>query len=131
MGKKVSYILDTNVVIDYIQGNFPDKEATFIENLLFASTPNISVITEIEILCWKHANEEDVEQYKKFIENSKIIELGNDVKLKAIDIRRNYKIKLPDALIAASALVYDLELITRNTKDFENIAELKVKNPWN
>ena len=130
MGKKMSYILDTNVVIDYIQGNFPDKEATFIENLLFSDIPNISVITEIEVLCWKHANEEDVEQYKKFIENSKIMELCNSVKLKTIEIRRNHKIKLPDALIAATAFVYDLELITRNTKDFENIAGLKTKNPW-
>ncbi|MDR2555030.1 MAG: type II toxin-antitoxin system VapC family toxin [Fibromonadaceae bacterium] len=126
----MSYILDTNVVIDYIQGNFPDKEATFIENLLFLGIPNISVITEIEVLCWKHANEEDVEQYKKFIENSKIMELCNSVKLKTIDIRRNHKIKLPDALIAATALVHDFELITRNTKDFENIAGLKIKNPW-
>jgi predicted nucleic acid-binding protein len=130
MGKSVNYILDTNVVIDYIQGHFPDKETAFIESLLFANIPNISVITEIEILCWKHAKEEDVEQYEKFIANSKVIELYNNVKRKTIDIRKNHKIKLPDAIIAATALVYDLELITRNVEDFEDIAELKIKNPW-
>jgi len=60
-----------------------------------------------------------------------VLELNENIKNKAIEVRRNYKIKLPDALIAATALVHDLELITRNTKDFENIKELKVKNPWN
>ena len=126
----MNYILDTNVVIDYVQGHFPDKENAFIESLLFANTPNLSFITEIEILCWKHAKEEDVEQYKKFIANSKVIELYNNIKQKAIDIRRNHKIKLPDAIIAATALVCDLELITRNVEDFEDVADLKINNPW-
>jgi len=129
MGKSVNYILDTNVIIDYVQGHFPDKETAFIESLLFADIPNISVITEIEILCWKHAKEEDVEQYKKFIANSKVIELYNN-KQKTIDIRKNHKIKLPDAIIAATALVYDLELITRNVDDFKDIIGLKIENPW-
>jgi predicted nucleic acid-binding protein len=66
MGKILSYIFDTNVVIDYIQGNFPDKESAYVENLLFENIPNISVITEIEVLCWKHNKEEEVEQYKQF-----------------------------------------------------------------
>ncbi|MCL2283389.1 MAG: type II toxin-antitoxin system VapC family toxin [Fibromonadales bacterium] len=126
----MSYILDTNVVIDYIQGHFPDKETAFVEGLLFSNTPNISVITEIEALCWKHAKEEDVKQYKKFIANSNVIELYNSIKLKTIDIRKNYKIKLPDAVIAATALFYDYELITRNAEDFEDIPGLKIKNPW-
>jgi predicted nucleic acid-binding protein len=131
MGKILSYIFDTNVVIDYIQGNFSDKESVYVESLLFENIPNISVITEIEVLCWKHNKEEEVEQYKQFIARANVIELYNNVKLKTIDIRKSNKIKLPDAVIAATALVYDLELITRNVKDFESIAELKIKNPWN
>jgi predicted nucleic acid-binding protein len=130
VGKSVSYLLDTNIIIDYIQGNFPDKETAFVESLLFTDVPNISVITEIEVLCWKHAKEEDIEQYRKFIANSKTIELCENIKLKTIDIRKKNKAKLPDAIIAATALTYDFELITRNVKDFEGIAELKVKNPW-
>ncbi len=125
----MSCIFDTNVIIDYIQGNFSNEEATFVENLLFENIPNISVITEIEILCWKHAREEDIEQYKKFIAKFNVIGLDNNVKLKTIDIRKNNKIKLPDAVIAASALVYDLELITRNAKDFECVEGLRIKNP--
>ncbi|MCF8232854.1 MAG: hypothetical protein K9J27_11755 [Bacteroidales bacterium] len=41
-----------------------------------------------------------------------------------------HKIKLPDAIIAATSLVYDLTLITRNSTDFKNIDELRLINPW-
>jgi predicted nucleic acid-binding protein len=42
-----------------------------------------------------------------------------------------HNIKLPDAIIAATALVYELTIITRNTKDFEKIEGLNVINPYN
>jgi predicted nucleic acid-binding protein len=47
----------------------------------------------------------------------------------SILIRKKHKTKLPDAIIAATALVYDLTLITRNTSDFKCIAELKTIDP--
>ncbi|MEY4538677.1 MAG: hypothetical protein RLZZ306_434, partial [Bacteroidota bacterium] len=50
---------------------------------------------------------------------------------KTIEIRRIYKIKLPDALIAATAIVFDLTLVSRNDKDFTQIPELKYINPFN
>lgn len=46
-----------------------------------------------------------------------------------IAIREIYKIKLPDAIITATALVYNLTLITRNISDFQNIESLKIINP--
>jgi predicted nucleic acid-binding protein len=125
------YILDTNIIIYYLKGQMSSDTAAFIEEKLFLGNPNLSVITEIELLGWKRASDGQIEILKDFIKNSKVLELDENIKNKAIEVRRNYKIKLPDAVIAASALVYDLELITRNTKDFENIAELKIKNPWN
>ncbi|MBS1751893.1 MAG: hypothetical protein JST63_18485 [Bacteroidetes bacterium] len=45
-------------------------------------------------------------------------------------MRKTYNIKLPDAIIAATALSYELILITRNTIDFKNINNLKLINPW-
>ena len=65
-----------------------------------------------------------------FIDDSLVIELEQAVKNKTADIRKQYKIKLPDAIIAATALVNNLTLLTRNTKDFENINGLKIINPW-
>jgi len=50
--------------------------------------------------------------------------------VKAVDIRKTFKTKLPDAIIAATAIVNNLSLITRNTKDFEKIQELEVVDPY-
>jgi predicted nucleic acid-binding protein len=58
-----------------------------------------------------------------------ILDLTEKVVDMTISIRRNYKIKLPDAIIVASALVYDLILIIRNTSDFKNIVELNMIDP--
>ena len=59
-----------------------------------------------------------------------VIELEPSIKLKTAEIRQQYKIKLPDAIIAATALVYGLVLITRNTKDFGLVPELQVFDPY-
>ena len=67
---------------------------------------------------------------EKFVAISIVHPVTTNLIQNTIDIRQNYKLKLPDAIIAATALVYSLTLITRNTKDFENINGLKVVNPW-
>ncbi len=64
-----------------------------------------------------------------FISDVLVIELERPIKLKTADIRRQHKIKLPDAIIAATALVYDLVLISRNIADFKNISGLLVVDP--
>ncbi|WP_425571141.1 PIN domain-containing protein [Olivibacter ginsenosidimutans] len=53
-----------------------------------------------------------------------------EVKEETIKIRRRYSIKLPDAIIAATAISHKLTLITRNTKDFSAIKGLKSVNPF-
>ncbi|WP_090622359.1 type II toxin-antitoxin system VapC family toxin [Parapedobacter indicus] len=90
----------------------------------------ISAITEIELLCWKTATTNDIKVLKKFIGDAYVIELEQPVKDLTVDIRKRYNLKLPDAIIASSALANDLTLITRNTKDFERINKLKLVNPF-
>jgi len=51
--------------------------------------------------------------------------------LKAIEIRKINRVKLPDAIVAATALVNSQILITRNVSDFKNINGLQVIDPWN
>lgn len=67
---------------------------------------------------------------QNFINETTVIELDKNIKLKTADIRRNYRIKLPDAIIAATAFVYDLSLITHNFKDFEIRNGLKIIDPY-
>jgi predicted nucleic acid-binding protein len=58
--------------------------------------------------------------------DSIVLDLTESIVDTSIVIRKIYKTKLPDAIIAATALVYDLTLITRNVKDFQNIEGLRI-----
>lgn len=126
----IKYLWDTNTAIYYLQQLFPPGAENFIDNLLKDEQPIISAITEIELLCWKTATEKDLEVLHNFINDTFVIELEQPVKLKTADIRKAHRIKLPDAIIAATALVYDLTLLSRNLSDFSNINRLKIINPW-
>jgi predicted nucleic acid-binding protein len=102
----------------------------FVDNLLRDGLPFISAITEIELLCWKTATEKDIEILHEFINDVQIIELEKSIKFATAEIRKSHRIKLPDAIIAATALVYDFTLVTRNIRDFKNIQKIKLVNPW-
>ena len=128
MGLK--YLWDTNTAIYYLQKQFPPTAETFIDNTIANHIPVLSAITEIELLCWKHSTQEEEKKLAYFINDCLIIELEQSIKHKTAEIRKQHRIKLPDAIIAASAIVYNLILISRNVTDFRDIADLKVINPW-
>jgi predicted nucleic acid-binding protein len=65
-----------------------------------------------------------------FIKDSSIFSLTEEVIEKTIELKRSQKIKLPDAIIAATALVNNFTLISRNDGDFLKIKELKYMNPF-
>ena len=126
----MKYLWDTNIVIYFLQQQFPFHAEKIVDNTLLEAQPCISAISEIELYCWKAATDEDLKVLYQFIHEATVIELERAIKLKTADIRRQYKIKLPDAIIAATALVYGLTLITRNVKDFQTIPGLDILNPW-
>jgi predicted nucleic acid-binding protein len=126
----VKYLWDTNIVIYYLQQQFPSQAEKFIDNILIDHPPCISAITEIELLCWKTEIQKDIEILQDFIKNAIVIELEQPIKLNTALIRKQYNIKLPDAIIAATAKVHDLTLISRNTQDFKDIKEIQNINPW-
>jgi len=63
-----------------------------------------------------------------FINGSDLISIDEAIVNKTIEIRRNKKVSLPDAIIAATAIVYHLKLITNNVADFKSIPDLQVIN---
>ena len=126
----IKYLWDTNTAIYYLQQQFSISAEKYIDDLLKEESPIISAITEIELLCWKTATEKDVEIINGFIHDSLVIELDQAIKFKTAVIRKAYRIKLPDAIIAATAQVYGLTLLTRNIEDFKNITDLNLVNPW-
>ncbi|SEO44039.1 hypothetical protein SAMN05192574_10896 [Mucilaginibacter gossypiicola] len=126
----ITYLWDSNTAIYFLQKQFPPVTEKLIEGLLTESLPTISAITEIELLCWKTTSDADRQLLADFINDVTIFELEKAVKLKTAEIRKTNRIKLPDAIIAATALVHELTLVTRNIKDFDQIRGLKVINPW-
>ncbi|MFK7970037.1 MAG: type II toxin-antitoxin system VapC family toxin [Bacteroidia bacterium] len=126
----ITYLWDTNTAIYYLQQQLPPSAEEFIDSTLINSQPAISAITEVELLCWKNASEKDLAVLQSFIHDAWVYELEQAIKHKAAEIRKTHRIKLPDAIIAATACVHDLTLITRNTKDFKDIEGLEVINPF-
>jgi hypothetical protein len=121
------YLIDTNTVIDYLGKNLPVNGMNFMNDIIDA-VPNVSVVTKIEVLGF-NAADEHYQMLSNFMNDATIFDLTSNIVDASILIRKKHKTKLPDAIIAATALVYDLILITRNTSDFKNITELKVIDP--
>jgi len=122
------YLIDTNAVIDYLGNKLPASGMDFM-NTVIDAVPNVSVVTKIEVLGF-NAPDPHYQLLTNFINDATVLDLTNKVVEASIDIRKKHKTKLPDAIIAATALVYDLVLISRNISDFKNIDGLQVIDPY-
>lgn len=122
------YLIDSNAIIDYLSEKIPTAGLKFMDAVIDLG-PNVSVITKIEILGFPTQIEEE-QLLKDFINEALIIPLSEPVVEQTILLRKSYKIKLPDAIIAATALVHELDLVTRNREDFSKISNLTVLNPY-
>jgi toxin FitB len=119
------YLIDTNILIEYTGNLLPESANSFISQVIDEQF-TISIINKIEILGHNTAGKDiDI-----FIGLADIIELTEPIANKTIEIRKAYKTKLPDAIIAATAIVNKLSIVTRDIKDFEKIEGLKVLNPY-
>jgi predicted nucleic acid-binding protein len=106
-------VFDSNVIIDYLNG----VEAAKKELEIFEKKA-ISVITYIEVFSKIYAGKE-ITEVKAFIrDNLEIIQITNDIAEKAIEIRKSTKLKSPDAIILATAMVNNAFLVTRD-KNFD------------
>lgn len=118
------YLLDTNSIIDFSAGRLSDNAHQHIAKII-DDFPQISIINKIELLGFSNVPPQIV----SFTENAFVIALDDDIATQTINLRKKYKIKLPDAIIAATALVLDLTVITGNVDDFKNIEGLNLLNP--
>lgn len=121
------YLIDSNSVIYYLEGSFPTAGMSFMDDVV-NGVPNISIITKIEVLGF-NMDKRDMLLMGDFVDSANVIGLTDAIADKTIEIRKKKKIKLPDAVIAATALVYGLTLISRNLPDFNKIPGFKVIDP--
>lgn len=121
------YLIDTNTVSDYFSASFSADGMALMDAAIDA-TPNISIITQIELLCW-NTDTATTQNVQNFIVDSMVLDISPDVITQCVALRKGKKIKTPDAIIAATALAYGYTIITNDEKDFSNIKGLKVINP--
>ena len=113
-----SIVADTSLLINFFNGDAAARK--FIERrVLF-----VSVITEIEVLSFPALSVADKKLIKSFLSQCLLIDLEPEIKELTIDIRAKFKIKLPDAVIAATAIRYDLPLFTMD-QSFKRVTNLK------
>ena len=126
MGKK--YFLDSNVIIDYLAGKLPPDGIKKVSEIV-DQIPNISVISQIEVLRFNDTPENEA-TLERFINASVIYPLSSNVVKRTIELCKQNKIKLPDAIIAATALTKGFTLVTRNIIDFKKVPKLDLLNPF-
>jgi len=123
------YLIDTNILIYYFNGELVVKP--IIDEII---TGNVGgwycPISWIELLCYPSLTEEQADEMREFLKLLNSVSLTESVLDSAAKIRRDYRLKLPDGLIAACALVNDYVLVTRNVNDFKRIHGLSIFNPF-
>src|ERR1700722_3985990 len=114
------YLIDTNIVIYYLEGVLPESVHTFMDKII-KDCSNISAITKIELLGWNGFIGTNEKIYTEFVNNSNVLGITDDVINKTIEVRKAVKLKITDAIIAATAVLQGWELVTRNVSDFNNV----------
>lgn len=114
MGKR--FLIHTNVIIDHLKKVLPSLAQKFV-NKIMDEEFNVSVITRLEILGYQLVTQE----VNVFMNLATTFALDKDVEVRTIEIRKQKKIKLPDAIIAATALVNNFTIISRNEKIFREL----------
>ncbi len=106
-------LLDSNILIDYLSGIQEAKAEIALYN-----SPIISVITRIEVLVGARSSAES-KAIRGFLSGFQTIELSAKIADHAVILRQQHRLKIPNAIVYASAKVEGTILVTRNTKDFD------------
>lgn len=105
-------LFDSNIVIDFLHGHELARE------IMTARPRYVSVVTLVEVLAGVRSPEEDL-LARRMLRHFEVLDVRRDVAEAAVEIRRERRLKLPDALLLATARVHGLRLATRDTKDFD------------
>ncbi len=119
-------ILDTNIIIELLKGNKETKELLEgINEKNFA----ISIITNME-LYYGAINKRELNKIRKFLKSFDLLLINEEISRIALDLIEKYSkshgLEIPDALIAATSIYYDISLLTYNKKDFRYIEGLRL-----
>ena len=121
------YLVDTDILIDISKGN--KAAMLFLSNL---ENVNISIITSMELIVGAKNNAE-INEIEKFLQRFNIISVDNEICSFAYGLLKrhalSYGLTIPDSLIAATAIINNFNLATKNVKHFRLIKNLNLKIP--
>jgi predicted nucleic acid-binding protein len=124
----MKYLFDSNILIYHLNGHLNQRAGDLITEAL-TGVGAYSIISKIELLGFNQsANEES--KARLLLSRLQEFPLTEIIVEQTIQIRKVRKIKLPDAVIAATAIVHQLPIVTRNTSDFSSIVGLNCINPF-
>lgn len=118
-------LIDSNIIIYWAKGLLPNT--SWLQN--FESVA-VSVVSYMEVLGFPFSNENEKLLLETFFSQIEIIDLSPKIVEQVITIKQANRIKLPDAIIVATALVHDCSLVTRNISDFKHFTEIALVNPY-
>lgn len=114
----IDFLADTNFLIAVHEGDPSTK--SFLDQ-----TVAVSIISEIELLGWQRITETEKKKLRALLSSCEVIELKNEIKELAIHLRQKQSIKLPDAIIAATALYLQVPVVTSD-RGFKNIKGIEL-----
>ena len=126
MGQK--YLIDSNIIIYFMNNELPQNSLPKIRMILKESFV-VSTISNVETLGWYNITKQEQDKLAAFLSNASVIYIDKLIEQQAINIRQNKKMKLGDSIIAATALVHNLTIVTRNESDFYGLG-LIIYNPF-
>ena len=124
------WLIDTNIVIYYANDKIPSRSVKKVEEIIQQSFI-ISTITQIEVLGWYKITVAEKRRLTHFLNQATVLYVDKKIEQAAVALKQMQKMDTPEAIIAATCLVYGYTLVTRNSKDFTSIDYLKIYNPFN
>ena len=118
-------LLDSNIIIYAAQ-----SEHEFLREFIIENSPYVSALSYLEVLGYHKLTDENKGYFEEFFDASQILPISQVVINQAVRLKQIKKMSLGDAIIAGTALVYDLTVVTRNIDDFRWINQLNVLNPF-
>jgi predicted nucleic acid-binding protein len=122
----LAYTLDTNAILYYLKDD-PTAVSLLREIFVEDAPVYISAITELELFAFSNLSAEEQALIEEVLATISVIPVDSHIARIASFIRREYRLKVPDSVIAATALFTGSTLVTRNTRDFRKIAALSLQ----
>ena len=118
-------LLDSNIIIYSVQ-----PENSRLRQFIAEREPAVSALSYLEVLGYHQLTDDARLYFNQFFDATRIIPISQPVIERAVTLRQQRRMSVGDAIIAGTALQYNMTLVTRNTEDFQWITELQLLNPF-